>query len=139
MQRNPEQIRKTKQHTQTNHRPKKPLLLSKKNTTSTSRVEDKNNKPSSYTQDLIGIKKFIGGMVLLEDSSIVAIQEVYPKNLYQMTNLERNELYLSFYGVMKIAPSTLHLKMRTEKADVNAIINNIYNSKINNKYQNRSH
>lgn len=128
MQRRPEQTYKTKQHTQTSHQPKKQLLLSKKNITSTNKIEDKNNKTSAYVQDLIGNKQFIGGMVLLEDSSIVAIQEVYPINFYQKTNLERNELYLSFYGLMKIAPSTLHLKMRTEKADVNAIINNIYNS-----------
>jgi len=128
MQKKQEQIRKPKQHTQTSPQPKRQWPLSKKSTTNISKTETKSGEATSYTQDLIGIKQFIGGMILLEDSSIVAIQEVYPINFYQKTNLERNELYLSHYGLMKIAPSTLHLKTRTEKADVNVIINNIYDS-----------
>lgn len=77
------------------------------------------------TQDLLGIKQFVGGMVCMDNGSIIGIQEIIPVNYYQKTVFERNNISITFQNLFKVAPAKMHFKMRTEKADVNKVIQNI--------------
>lgn len=81
-----------------------------------------------YTQDVLGIRQVYGGMVLMNDGRVVGIQEVIPMNYYQKETSEKNSIYESYKGLFRIAPKFLHFKMRTEKADVEKLINNILKS-----------
>jgi len=99
--------------------------------------EDKNVKTGlSFTQDVLGIRQIIGGMICMEDGSIVGIQEIIPCNFYQKSYSERNFIYDVFAGFFRIAPTKLHLKMRTDKADVNKLINNVLSSNKDETNQN---
>ena len=78
-----------------------------------------------YSQDITGIKQILGGMIFFEGGSVVGIQEIIPINYYQKSVSERNYIFDSFKNFFRIAPTTLHFKMRTEKADVEKIVANI--------------
>lgn len=144
-----------KTSTQTNQQQKKPTHSSKKSTNSSKEKQinpslfdrcvalAKNKKSVSspkstpkkksatteeekiYTQDIIGIKQIYGGMVFMNDGRVVGIQEVIPMNYYQKDISEKNSIYYSYKGLFRIAPRFLHFKMRTEKADVEKLINSI--------------
>ena len=90
--------------------------------------KDKHKDNVKYSQDIVGVKKIIGGMVLMNNGKVVCIQEVIPLNFYQKDVFERNDIYNTYKELFRVLPSFVHFKMRTEKADVNQLINNILSS-----------
>jgi len=61
----------------------------------------------------------------LKNGRIICVQEILPINFYQLEISEQNDIRESFSEFFRIAPKTLQLKTRTEKADVNKIIQNL--------------
>ena len=77
------------------------------------------------TQKILGIRQILGGMICMDSGQVIGIQEIIPINFYQKTTFEKNAIYESFKSFFRICPLKVHFKMRTEKADVNKLINNI--------------
>lgn len=86
------------------------------------------NKKTDFVQNYMGIRQIIGGMIFMENGQIVGIQEILPVNFEQKSVSERNYIYDTFKGFFRIAPQKIHFKMRTEKADIDKICNNIRKS-----------
>ncbi len=85
----------------------------------------KGKKNEKWSQDLTNIKTISNGVIFCKDGRAIKILEVLPVNFYQKTPRQRNDITNDYMGFFKTCPGTVHLKMRTEKADVNALITNI--------------
>ena len=83
---------------------------------------DKNNFDS---QGLVNVKEIKHGIVCCADGSYVKILEVMPLNYYQKDVAEKNKITEAFLQLFRTCPNILHIKMRTEKADTNTIIQTI--------------
>ena len=78
-----------------------------------------------FTQDIIPIKKFIGGMILTSDGYFEKILEVYPVNFYQRPNKKKNEILNAFRSFIKIAPNIVHIKVVTEFTNMTKLKDNL--------------
>ena len=77
------------------------------------------------SQGLVNVKEIRNGIICCGDGSYVKILEVMPLNYYQKDISEKNKITDAFLQLFRTCPTNLHIKMRTEKADTNVIINTI--------------
>lgn len=93
---------------------------------------DSQKKPSQtkhripdYVQDYIGIDKIMGNVIFMSDGTVAGIIEVLPINFYQRPIKERNVIIDEFEGLFRICPNKMHLKVRTEDANIDKTIEHI--------------
>ena len=77
------------------------------------------------SQGIVNVKEIKNGIICCGDGSYVKILEVKPLNYYQKDVSEKNKITDAFLQLFRTCPTNLHIKMRTEKADTNVIINTI--------------
>lgn len=71
------------------------------------------------------------GFFFMNNGQVIGIVEVIAINYHQRTNSEKNMILANFKRFLKIAPSTMHYKIKTEKADINHLITNILKANKN--------
>ncbi len=89
-----------------------------------------------FSQDIIPIKKFIGGMILTTDNRVVKILEVIPVNYYQKSNKERNRIIESYKAFFRISPAIVQVKAVTESTNMICLLDNLkiqYSKETNEK------
>ena len=96
--------------------------ISSRQNTNSSKASDKNSFDS---QGLVNVNCIKSGIVCCADGSYVKILEVIPLNYYQKDVEEKNKITESFMYLFRTCPNNLHIKLRTEKADINAIAKKI--------------
>lgn len=101
--------------------PTKWQILQKRNL-DTSLKKDKGHYDS---QSLIGLLAIKNGILCYEDGTYVKILEILPLNYYQKDSIEKNKITESFLHFFRTCPENLHIKTRTEKADIENIIKTI--------------
>lgn len=87
------------------------------------RKSEKKNK-EYWVQDWIPVKKIQYGMVLTTDNRYVKIVEIEPVNLNQLSPEYQKRIFQRFFSWIKISPSNLQFKVRTEKCDVGVLVEN---------------
>ncbi len=83
------------------------------------------DKVNFDSQGLVNVKEIKNGIICSGDGSYVKILEVMPLNYYQKDVAEKNKITDAFLQLFRTCPTNLHIKMRTEKADTNVIVNTI--------------
>ena len=85
----------------------------------------KKSKNNYDSQGIVNVKSIKNGIIICSDGSYVKILEVLPLNYYQKDNSEKNKITADFERFFRTCPENIHIKTRTEKSDVNKIINAI--------------
>ncbi|MGM9603702.1 MAG: hypothetical protein ACI3XG_01425 [Faecousia sp.] len=69
-------------------------------------------------QAWLPIKNIIGGAIVTKDNRFVRICEVLPVNFYLKSPADQENIIMAFASYLKIAPNTLQIMVRTQKADM---------------------
>ena len=69
-------------------------------------------------QAWLPIKNIIGGVVVTKDNRFIKVCEVLPVNFYLKSPADQENIIVSFASYLKIAPNTLQIMVRTQKADM---------------------
>lgn len=69
-------------------------------------------------QAWLPVKNIIGGVIVTKDNRFVKVCEVLPVNFYLKSPADQENIILSFAAYLKIAPNTLQIMVRTQKADM---------------------
>ncbi len=97
-------------------------LLPNKGKSAAALSKDKNNFDS---QCAVNVRDIRNGIICCNDGSYVKILEVLPLNYYQKEVAEKNKITDAFLQLFRTCPTNLHIKMRTQKSDTNAIVETI--------------
>ena len=69
-------------------------------------------------QAWLPIKNIISGVVVTKDNRFIKVCEVLPVNFYLKSPADQENIIVSFASYLKIAPNTLQIMVRTQKADM---------------------
>ena len=99
-------------------------------------LTEKELKNHFDSQGITNVSCIKYGIICCQDGSFVKILEVMPLNFYQKDVAEKNRITESFLHLFRTCPANIHIKVRTEKSDTNAIIETIRENYIreNNPY-----
>lgn len=89
------------------------------------KVDNSKDKINFDSQGIVNVNKISNGIICCADGSYVKILEVMPLNYYQKDVIEKNKITESFLSMFRTCPESIHIKMRTEKADTYTIVNTI--------------
>lgn len=82
-------------------------------------------KKVNYTQDLIPIKRIIGGMVHTLDNRYVKILEIEPIYYNTLTNKKKNNIIYCFEKLLQTGPSNMQMQVISYKTDISEYLLNI--------------
>ncbi|MCD8254503.1 MAG: hypothetical protein LUC36_03025 [Oscillospiraceae bacterium] len=69
-------------------------------------------------QAWLPVKGITDGIIVTRDDRFIKVCEVLPVNFYLRSPADRENIIVSFAAYLKIAPSTLQILVRTQKADM---------------------
>ena len=69
-------------------------------------------------QAWLPVKNIVGGAVITKDNRFIKVCEVLPVNFYLKSPADQENIISSFAAYLKIAPNTLQIMVRTQKADM---------------------
>ena len=84
-------------------------------------VKDAGGNGGAYRDSIqawLPIKNIVGGVIVTKDNRFVKVCEVLPVNFYLKSPADQENIILSFAAYLKIAPNTLQIMVRTQKADM---------------------
>ena len=77
-------------------------------------------------QEFLPISDIKDGVIITKDGRYVKIMEVYPVNFYLKSITEQQNIIYYFSSYLKIAPDNLQIRVFTQKADINAYSNRMW-------------
>ena len=81
-------------------------------------VSDRSGAYEGSIQAWLPIKDIVQGVVVTRDKRFVKVLELLPVNFYTMSSMDKSAAIEDFAAYLKIAPNTLQIMVRTQKADM---------------------
>ena len=69
-------------------------------------------------QAWLPIKNIVGGVIVTKDNRFIKVCEVLPVNFYLKSPADQENIIVSFASYLKIAPNSLQIMVRTQKANM---------------------
>lgn len=117
------------------------FLLKTKERSITKAELDTNNKRKGsfregFSQEIVPVKQFIGGMIQTTDNHFVKVLEVLPLNYYQKNKKEQNRVIMGYEPFFRICPSSIQVIKTAESTNMIKLLDNLriqYNKERNEK------